>query len=188
MSQEEFNRRVAEYTGDAVDVIGLYVNKHQKVAVRCKKCGNEWDLSPASLMPSNMIEHSFKGCPKCLYEETHFECECALCHKKIVRLRSEIEGNKTGLFFCSQTCGNRYKNLQIKRNDSAAYRRNAFEAYPHKCAICGWDADERILEVHHIDENRENNKLENLAILCPICHKKLTLHLYSFEELIRSNK
>ena len=38
-------------------------------------------------------------------------------------------------------------------------------------------------EVHHIDENHKNNELNNLIILCPICHKKLTLHLTTLEEL-----
>ena len=66
-------------------------------------------------------------------------------------------------------------------NNSTAYRRNAFDYYPHKCAICGWNEDKRILEVHHIDENHDNNELNNLMILCPICHKKLTLHLYKLE-------
>ncbi|WP_444210111.1 HNH endonuclease [Dialister succinatiphilus] len=58
------------------------------------------------------------------------------------------------------------------------YRRNAYRNYPHKCAVCGWDEDEDILEVHHIDENREHNELFNLIILCPICHRKLSSHKY----------
>ena len=33
-------------------------------------------------------------------------------------------------------------------------------------------------EIHHIDENRQNNELSNLMILCPLCHKKLTTHKY----------
>ncbi len=35
-----------------------------------------------------------------------------------------------------------------------------------RCAI----KDIRLLSVHHIDENRHNNKLENLAWLCYNCH------------------
>ena len=35
--------------------------------------------------------------------------------------------------------------------------------------IDGW------IEVHHRDENRQNNKLENLIILCRSCHKKNTI-------------
>lgn len=29
-------------------------------------------------------------------------------------------------------------------------------------------------EIHHIDENPNNNKIENLILLCPICHSKIT--------------
>ena len=35
-----------------------------------------------------------------------------------------------------------------------------------------------MLEVHHIDENRANNELDNLIVLCPICHRKLTTGKY----------
>lgn len=29
-------------------------------------------------------------------------------------------------------------------------------------------------QIHHIDENPENNELSNLLLLCPICHSKIT--------------
>lgn len=64
------------------------------------------------------------------------------------------------------------------------YRKKAFDNYEHKCAVCGWNEDEDILEVHHIDENREHNDLENLKILCPICHRKITSGKY---QLIDNN-
>jgi 5-methylcytosine-specific restriction endonuclease McrA len=73
----------------------------------------------------------------------------------------------------------------MNKENSSAYRRNAFLAYPHECAICGYNEDERILEVHHIDENRNHNEIKNLIILCPNCHKKLSLHLYTLQELIK---
>lgn len=58
------------------------------------------------------------------------------------------------------------------------YRDMAMREYAHQCAICGWKEDEDILQVHHIDENRQNNALKNLIILCPNCHAKLTSHKY----------
>lgn len=182
MTQEEFQKRVSQYTNNAVDVISSYVNKRTNVAIRCKTCGHEWSLSPSSIMPNNVRQHSFLGCPECKYQEV----ECSYCHKKFKRLKSQLEkDNKTGYVYCSKECGNRHKNEKATNlKDGTAYRRNAFNAYAHKCAICGYEEDERILEVHHLDENRENNKIENLVILCPNCHKKLTLHLYSYQELI----
>jgi hypothetical protein len=36
--------------------------------------------------------------------------------------------------------------------------------------ICGYDEFVEGLDVHHIDENRKNNKLNNLIVVCGICH------------------
>ena len=180
MSQDEFKKRIKEYTNNSVEVISQYVNKKTKVFIKCKVCGYEWSISPSSIMPNNMKKHTFSGCPECKYQEI----QCSYCHKKIRRLKTELATNKSGYAYCSKECGNRHKNsLKIQNEDGTNYRRNAFLKYSHECDICGWNKDERVLEVHHLDENRNNNKIENLRILCPICHKKLTLHLYSYEEL-----
>ena len=61
-----------------------------------------------------------------------------------------------------------------------SYRQKAFDTYEHKCSICGFDPkdEEYLLDVHHIDNNRENNDVSNLIILCPLCHRKLTFKKY----------
>lgn len=177
ITNEEFMERVKKYTNDSVEVITPYINKKTKVKIKCKKCNYIWDVSPISFMPSSTKDYNFIGCPECKYTEL----ECDFCHKKFKRLKSAVSENYN---FCSKICGNRFKNKEFTNwTNSCDYRRNAFNVYPHKCAVCGYNEDERILEVHHIDENRGNNDLSNLIILCPICHKKLTLHLYSLEEL-----
>jgi 5-methylcytosine-specific restriction endonuclease McrA len=173
MSQEEFQQRIKEYTNDSVIVISEYQNKRTKVKIKCKTCGYEWEISPCSIMPSNIKQHSFQGCPECKYEYLI----CSYCGKQIRRLKSEII-SKSGFNYCSKECGNRHKSSLIKKADGVAYRRNAFEHYEHKCAICGYDDCIDVLEVHHIDSNRENNEIDNLVILCPTCHRKITLHYY----------
>lgn len=42
-----------------------------------------------------------------------------------------------------------------------------------KCPNCE-NTDVGHFEIHHIDENPSNNKLENLILLCPTCHSKIT--------------
>ena len=45
----------------------------------------------------------------------------------------------------------------------------------YKCEICGidsWLGNKIILEIHHIDENRQNNTLDNIIVLCPNCHSQ----------------
>lgn len=50
------------------------------------------------------------------------------------------------------------------------YRKAAFQRYAPICAYCGFGVPE-VLEVAHLDGNRRNNALANLAVLCPNCHK-----------------
>jgi len=43
----------------------------------------------------------------------------------------------------------------------------------YKCEICGntmWNNKPIPLELHHIDGNRFNHKLDNLLMICPNCH------------------
>ena len=63
------------------------------------------------------------------------------------------------------------------------YRKLAFDAYPPICAHCGFGVPE-VLEVAHIDGNRQNNEIDNLVILCPNCHKMHDLDLISTETVI----
>jgi hypothetical protein len=62
------------------------------------------------------------------------------------------------------------------------YRKLAFEHYEQLgqlvCAHCGFGIRD-VLEVAHLDGDRSNNELINLAILCPNCHKMHDLDLIS---------
>lgn len=45
----------------------------------------------------------------------------------------------------------------------------------NKCEICGikdWQGEAITLELHHINGNHYDNRLENLQILCPNCHSQ----------------
>jgi len=48
------------------------------------------------------------------------------------------------------------------------YSKKAFEFYGRKCNRC--QSEERLL-VHHKNEDRTNNTLENLEVLCKGCHQ-----------------
>lgn len=52
-------------------------------------------------------------------------------------------------------------------------RRRIIEEQDSKCLRCGnshWLGEEIKFELNHIDGNNQNNKRENLEILCPNCH------------------
>lgn len=50
-----------------------------------------------------------------------------------------------------------------------------------KCECCGYD---RVLDLHHIDENHSNNSPENHGILCPNCHALIHRLGIPFNELV----
>ena len=52
------------------------------------------------------------------------------------------------------------------------------ELFNYHCARCekncrNTNKNEMVLQVHHIDENPKNNKIENLIPLCASCHLKI---------------
>ncbi len=116
---------------------------------------------------------------------------CAYCGKEIEITKYKFNNSKSGLHFCCREhkdlaqrleSGEQFNNLRPdhygKLLGKSSYRSLAFRNYSHKCAVCGWDEDEDILQVHHIDEDRNNCNIDNLIILCPTCHWKLTMKKY----------
>lgn len=45
----------------------------------------------------------------------------------------------------------------------------------YKCSCCGiteWNGKPLTLQLHHINGNNRDNRLENLTFLCPNCHSQ----------------
>ena len=55
----------------------------------------------------------------------------------------------------------------VYKNGSGIYRELAINHYGNSCIKC---ASKDNIEVHHIDENRKNNNMDNLMVLCRSCH------------------
>ena len=163
----------------------VLMEEFRNIDLKCDYCNKNFSL-PRYLYNKRSKRNNKIYCSKeCSYNDRMrvIQCNCANCGKSISRTPYKLKQSKSGNVFCSHSCSSSYNNTSREKQSVNTYRRIAFENYEHKCAICGWDIDERVLEVHHIDENRQNNELSNLIILCPICHKYLTLHLKTLKEL-----
>ena len=76
-----------------------------------------------------------------------------------------------------------YKLEEIKAHNYKKWYGISPEVYKRvreKCVICGF---EKVVDIHHLDEDKENNSEENLIGLCPNHHKMLHDYRYKKEIL-----
>lgn len=96
------------------------------------------------------------------------EKKCPVCGNKF----ETRKGTKREKQTCSCACSNTYFRSGIDnpnyKGGSRNYRTTCFHYHDKKCIICGED---KIVEVHHFDGNRDNNFPENLVPLCPNHHQ-----------------
>ena len=193
LNKDILKQRVYENSLQTCEYISGYENQDSILTVKCLIHDYTFQTRYENIKRDNRKHHI---CPLCKQQDlndksTKVECECAYCHKMFLRKPSQMQNSKSGLYFCCREhkdlaqrieSGDSFQKIRPNHyntgNGINTYRDRAYKKYPHKCSICGWDEDEDILEVHHIDEDRQHNDLNNLIILCPICHRKLTSHKY----------
>ena len=101
------------------------------------------------------------------------EATCPQCSVVFIR---KINSAKVT---CSHSCGNKYfaykQGTKNKTSGVGIYRSIITKFYISnnweiKCLCC---TENTVLDVHHIDEDRNNNNIDNLAFLCPTHHAYL---------------
>jgi hypothetical protein len=114
----------------------------------CIHCGASYNLRNISKHESGCLSNpnNQKECPVC---KTMFAGKSVTCS-----------------YSCSNTFFRSGKNNPNWKESS--YRTTCFEYHNKTCVICGED---NIVEVHHMDENKNNNEPENLIPLCPTHHQ-----------------
>ena len=101
--------------------------------------------------------------------------ECSYCGKMVYKSPSRIKRTKTGNLFCSNACkaashkvGTGLKDMIKIHYPNLNYRTICFAEHDKECIICGED---KIVSVHHIDENHHNDDPNNLLPICPTHHQ-----------------
>ncbi len=143
--------------------------------VTCTFCGKNFNAKPY------WIKKGYgKYCsPTCQYAGMRKgkEMPCFICGKDSYKKPKQLKGSKSKLFFCGKSCQTRWRNQLYVGNKHSNFT-TGLHSYRsvlsrHKVPkLCRWckTTDIRVLAVHHIDKNRKNNKLSNLAWLCHNCH------------------
>jgi hypothetical protein len=106
---------------------------------------------------------------KCYGLSSRKESPCVICGKLILAGLNK----KT----CSRSCSNKYRagiKYKIGRPKDIArtfriIKLRLFDERGKKCERCGYNKYE-ILQVHHKNKKRSDNRVENLEIICPNCH------------------
>lgn len=187
---EKVAEKVWKNSLETCEYLSGYEKYTSTIEVRCSLHDYIFSTKYENVRRDNQAHHI---CPLCQEEDRQKEkvkCTCAYCGQDFLRAPSKADRSKSGLQFCSRECkdlaqrinsGEKFDEMRpdhYENGQGIHYRNTAFRYYEHSCAVCGWNEDEDILEVHHIDENRTNNQIENLIILCPLCHRKLSSHKY----------
>ncbi len=108
--------------------------------------------------------------------------------------------NKFKKFFCSKICKGQWMSINIRAENHHWWRGGRSTPYPsdfnnrlkedirnrdqRRCFLCSEFEDGKLLDVHHIDYNKNNNRSDNLVSLCRKCHMKTNSHRSHWSELL----
>lgn len=190
LTQEEFQQRVNENSKGLYLVISQYQGKNNKVKLLCQKHNCEFEKTADAVMRRGYI-----SCPECKKEEVNNNRKkviCSYCGVEFFKSFSKEINSKSGLFFCCREHKDLAQRIEFGLQEiwpdhydngdgNTTYRERAFRKYGKKCSNCGYEENEKLIDIHHIDSNRENGSIENLIPLCVMCHAKVTRGLAKIE-------
>lgn len=149
----------------------------QKNAI-CIECGKETEVSV-------YVSNSKVKCKLCnpkFGEPNKYKRDVKRINGKFICLSCGVELTKKGKY-CSRGCQIKLDKKKIFEKIETGditlpqryYKKYLIEKYGEKCMECGWNkknpkSNKIPIELEHTDGHSENNKLENLKLLCPSCH------------------
>ncbi len=161
---------------------------------KCPACSKKFHRKLSQLNRSKISYCS----AKCQHDsrKTGRLIPCHLCGKKSYKAFRHL--SRYTNFFCSKKCSITWQNTTFIGTKHPNWKTGEFSyrgvllqnKIPAICILCKI-TDRVVLAVHHIDKNRKNNTLSNLAWLCRNCH--FLVHHYpeenrKFERTINHGK
>ena len=130
--------------------------------IKCSCCNKEehrWDYEIKKLKDLEKYR-----CKQCKSEQSKEVRICPVCSVTFTVYKREKKVT------CSYACSN--KHFRVGENNGNwkedSYRSTCFLYHKKQCVVCG---ENNIVEVHHYNENHNDNSPNNLIPLCPTHHK-----------------
>lgn len=161
--------------------------KRDGIKVLCLRCGKEF---------SSRADQVGKYCSNKCYIASRtkkVEVKCASCNANVYKTPTQLKNSKSGLYFCSRRCKDNSQKLggieaimpphygkSLSNRNSEYYRKqykllnNLEQLICERCSYCEFECG---IDIHHIDNNSNNNDKNNLKALCSPCHRALHLGL-----------
>lgn len=157
INKDDFARLCGSCNGAAEVLRRLNLFDNGVNRKKLKELSDRFNVNLPTYKPAPLYKRVKKICPVC---NSEFEA---------------LLGNKREKHVCSRSCANSFfrsgKNHpnygKITKNDSI-YRSICFDHHKRECLVCGFNL---IVEVHHVDHNKQNNEPKNLVPLCPNHHR-----------------
>ena len=149
---------------------------------QCKICNKEFNTKPFFVKNGGG-----KYCSRTCSDQARRVgkvIKCYICGKEAYKQKKDLLKFKN--FFCSKKCSIYWQNTEFVKEKHAnwkggiaSYKKLLQESDTKKvCTLCK-TKNNKVLVAYHIDWNRKNNNLENLAWLCRNCH--FLVHHYKNE-------
>lgn len=163
-----------------------------KMAIACKKCGREFEAYPSShqkfcsracysvyrcTLPKER-QHNWRGGKK--------DIPCPICQRVFQVWPWRLKKKQT--LFCSYKCRSIWYSQNFSGNKSPQWiDGKSLEPYPPEfnyaikqpirnrdvvCQLCGKPKTNRRHDVHHVNYRKNDQRSENLILLCHSCHVK----------------
>ncbi len=141
----------------------------------CLICGKEFYVKP------NWLKLGWgKYCSRdCVFKSQRKGrwVRCFICKKQVWKAPRALIHSRSGRYFCNKSCQTLWRNQEFigsKHGNWKTGEKSYRDILKRSkitpiCERCKSD-DVRILVVHHLDRDRKNNKVENLAWVCHNCH------------------
>ncbi len=135
-----------------------------KIEIICTCCNNKVLRWPYETKVPRKGGYVCKSCH--IKNGTKVTKTCVVCSKDFTVTTKVAKKQVT----CSYACSNKYFRTGENNGNwkEKAYRSTCFKHHDKCCVVC---EERNIVEVHHLDENKKNNKPTNLIPLCPTHHQ-----------------